>query len=1063
MWVAVVVHRYESDVKLGDTQCNIILSRLKPWMRLRSSKGKKMVLQDGSSNPGRLHSTESKGIIWSCTVSAPEMTAMLYSLSCSPLYPGCSQSAHLFANNISSTGTSVHMELGELNLHTAGEHEDCLKESLFGVETNTGCIMNITTVSLDWGRKDMESLEKDGPKSKVVLSVEVTGVGVYLTFKRIESLLSMCSINFSGDMGLENTVIADPKCVNYGSQGGRVIVSVSADGAPRSANIMSTISDECKKLKYCISLDIFQFSTSIDKEKQSTQMELERARSIYQEYLDDDRSGAICALFDMQNAKLLRSGGLKEITIRYLFSATDIAIRWEPDVHIALFELVLQVKLLIHNHKFQGFDEIPMENTSSVRGNEQKKETSVETIQYGKQKKKRESIFVVDLEMLSISAEVGDGVDAMVQVQSIFTENASIGIVLEGLVLSFNDARVFKSSRIQISRIPNVSAGSSDAEIGAVTSWDWVIQGLDVHICMPYRLQLCAIDDSIEEMLRALKLITAAKTKLVFPMKKDSAKPKQPSSTKFGCVKLCIHKLTVDIEEEPLQGWLDEHYQLMKNEASELSVRLKFLDELISRSRQCSETAEAKDSAHDGEILFSVGEEIDVRNASAVQKMEEEIYKQSFQSYYQACQNLVPSDGSGACKRGFQSGFKPSTSRTSLLSIYALELDVSLTSIIGGDDGMLELRNYTLPLFSGSSGSCEGRVVLAQQRSGVETFGVAFTLIFSVKVDRDTSLADYPRGEGEVTFGGVSLRWIARLGTGVSDFVGLLSGYQQFSRKDDNFWIAVISKAFEPPKLSPSWLYAQRKLNEGKQVVNGPEMPQDDSTNPPSINQGGSSPTPMLVATSGSPSSLTQEAKRENSPSGAVANNGSNHDSEEEGTRHFMVNIVEPQFNLHSEDSNGRFLLAADSGRVLARSFHSVLHIGYQIIGQALGAGNVHVPECHPEMTWNRKEFSVMLEHVQAHVAPTDVDPGAGLQWLPKICRSSPNRKRTGALLERVFVPCDMYFRYTRHNGGTTDLKMKPLKELSFNSRNLTATMTSCQYQVMLDVLTNFLFAGLPK
>ncbi|KAF7141344.1 hypothetical protein RHSIM_Rhsim06G0070200 [Rhododendron simsii] len=1599
--------RYESDVKLGDTQCNIILSRLKPWMRLRSSKGKKMVLQDGSSNPGRLHSTESKDIIWSCTVSAPEMTAMLYSLSGLPLYLGCSQSAHLFANNISSTGTSVHMELGELNLHTAGEYEDCLKKSLFGVETNTGCIMNITTASLDWGRKDMESLEKDGPKSKVVLSLEVTGVGVYLTFKRIESLLSMvislkyllklfsasstkpppnrgghpsepsgkgiqrlifrldkCSINFSGEMGLENTVIADPKRVNYGSQGGRVIVSVSADGAPRSANIMSTISDERKKLKYCISLDIFQFSTSMDREKQSTQMELERARSIYQEYLDDDRSGAICALFDMQNAKLLQSGGLKEITIRYLFSATDIAIRWEPDVHISLFELVLQVKLLIHNHKFQGFDEIPMENTSSVRGNEQKKETSVETIQYGKQKKKRESIFVVDLEMLSLSAEVGDGVDAMVQVQSIFTENASIGVVLEGLVLSFNDARVFKSSRIQISRIPNVSAGSSDAEIGAATSWDWVIQGLDVHICMPYRLQLRAIDDSIEEMLRALKLITAAKTKLVFPMKKDSAKPKQPSSTKFGCVKLCIHKLTIDIEEEPLQGWLDEHYQLMKNEASELCVRLKFLDELISRSRQCSGAAEAKDSAHDGEILFSVCEEIDVRNASAVQKMEEEIYKQSFQSYYQACQNLVPSDGSGACKRGFQSGFKPSTSRTSLLSIYALELDVSLTSIIGGDDGMLEviqqldpvsrefnipfsrlygstvllrmcslvvqLRNYTLPLFSGSSGSCEGRVVLAQQatcfqpqiyqnvfigrwrkvrmlRSATGTtppmktyldlpihfqktdvaFGVGFEPAFadisyaftvalrranlsmrnpnsfnvqpprkerslpwwddmrnyihgnitlfmsetrwnllattdpyekcdklqilschmeiqqsdgrvylSVKdfkillstletflnncnlklpIGMSDALLEAPSFTLEVTMEwdcesgspmnhylfalphegvprekvfdpfrstSLSLRWdfslrsslpssedqslsstmqddaimssatygkifrseyvstdSATMVVGAQDLVWLikfwnmnfipphklrtfsrwprfgiprvsrsgnlslervmtefmfridvtpicirhmplddndpakglkfkmsklkcelyfgrgkqkytfecmrdpldlvylgvdlnmlkaslskedcmsvakaiqisrknptyvpmgkatnenrsytsgcteknsddgfllssdyflirrqaakadparLSAWQEAGRRnlemtyirsefenesksndhtgsdpsDDDYnvviadnclrifvyglkllwnfenrdavcsWIAVISKAFEPPKLSPSRLYAQRKLNEGKQVVNGPEMPQDDSTNPPSINQGCSSPTPMLIATSESPSSVTQEVKSENSPSGAVANNGSNHDSEEEGTRHFMVNIVEPQFNLHSEDSNGRFLLAADSGRVLARSFHSVLHIGYEIIGQALGAGNVHVPECHPEMTWNRKEFSVMLEHVQAHVAPTDVDPGAGLQWLPKIRRSSPNRKRTGALLERVFVPCDMYFRYTRHNGGTTDLKMKPLKELSFNSRNLTATMTSRQYQVMLDVLTNLLFARLPK
>lgn len=27
-------------------------------------------------------------------------------------------------------------------------------------------------------------------------------------------------------------------------------------------------------------------------------------------------------------------------------------------------------------------------------------------------------------------------------------------------------------------------------------------------------------------------------------------------------------------------------------------------------------------------------------------------------------------------------------------------------------------------------------------------------------------------------------------------------------------------------------------------------------------------------------------------------------ESEEEGTRHFMVNVIEPQFNLHSEEAN---------------------------------------------------------------------------------------------------------------------------------------------------------------
>ncbi|KAK6130754.1 hypothetical protein DH2020_035512 [Rehmannia glutinosa] len=201
----------------------------------------------------------------------------------------------------------------------------------------------------------------------------------------------------------------------------------------------------------------------------------------------------------------------------------------------------------------------------------------------------------------------------------------------------------------------------------------------------------------------------------------------------------------------------------------------------------------------------------------------------------------------------------------------------------------------------------------------------------------------------------------------------------------------------------------------------------------------------------------------ENPFSSAIAKYSNIDDSEEEGTRHFMVNVIEPQFNLHSEESNGRFLLAAVSGRVLARSFHSVLHVGYEMIEQALGGEKVQIPESQPEMTWNRMEFSVMLEHVQAHVAPTDVDPGAGLQWLPKIRRSSPKVKRTGALLERVFMPCDMYFRYTRHKGGTSDLKVKPLKELTFNSHNITAAMTSRQFQVMLDVLTNLLFARLPK
>ncbi|KAL3514280.1 hypothetical protein ACH5RR_026997 [Cinchona calisaya] len=1589
--------RCEIDIKLGGTQCNLIVSRFVPWMQLRSSKPKKMVLREEGSSLEKERSTEQNTIMWTCTASAPEMTIVLYNLSGLPVYHGCSQSSHVFANNISSTGTAVHMELGELNLHMSDEYQVCLKESLFGVETNTGSLLHIPKVSLDLGKKDMDSPD-DGRKCKMVLSTDVTGMGVYLTFRRLESLVSVafsfqalfksssasgkkpvhnrgsksykssgkgiqlvkfnlerCSVNFCAEVGLENAIVDDPKRVNYGSQGGRFVISVSADGTPRTADIMSTISDTFKKLKYSISLEVFHLGFCLNKEKQSTQMDLERARSIYQEYLDDSIPRTNVVLLDIQNAKVVRrSGGLKEIAVCSLFSATDISIRWEPDVHIALSELGLQLKLLVHNHKLQV--EKNKENISSMTGNEQEKDIPMEPLQMDKQKT-RESIFAIDVEMLSISAEAGDGVETTVKVQSIFSENARIGVLLEGIMLDFNEARVFKSSRMQISRVPNTSNNASNGKMETVTVWDWVIQALDVHVCMPYRLQLRAIDDSVEEMLRALKLINAAKAKMLFPVKKEISKPKKPSSSKIRRVKFCIRRLTADIEEEPIQGWLDEHYQLLKNEACELAVRLNFLDELISKAGQ---TPERNDSINESKLQFD-GNEINVQDPESIQKLRDEIYKQSFRSYFRACQKLAPSPGSGACKEGFQAGFKLSTSRTSVFSVTATEFDLSLTRIDGGDAGMIEvlqkldpvchahnipfsrlygsnivlhtgslvvqLRNYSCPLFAGTSGRCEGRIVLAQQatcfqpqirqnvyvgswrkvcmlRSASGTtppiktfcdlpihfqkaevsFGVgfepvfadisyAFTValrranlsirnpnpevqppkkekslpwwdemrnyihgnttlylsetkwnilattdpyensdklqifsgymeiqqsdgrvyvtsknfkiflsslesllknsslkhptgffgafieapIFTIEVTMDwdcdsgNSLNHYlfalpiegvPREKVYDPFRStsLSLRWnlslrpslpssshesqssamgdhavlngasygpllsenastdspivnlgphdlawiikfwnlnylpphklrtfsrwprfgvprVARSGNlsmdkvmtefmfrvdatptcirhmplddddpakglifnmtklkyelcfsrgkqkytfeskrdtfdlvyqgldlhmpkayidkehGISvakvveltrktsqsasmdripnDKTNSLSGsterhrddgfllssdyftirrqapkadparlltWQEAGRRnlemtyvrsefengsesdeharsdpsdDDGYnvviadncqrifvyglkllwtlenrdavwsWVGGISKAFEPPKPSPSRQYAQRKLLEENKVPNVPEMPRDDKNKSASLSPVGSSSSPQHAEFSKSQSSPANSFKGENPLPGAIVKHSD--DSEEDGTRHFMVNVIEPQFNLHSEEANGRFLLAAVSGRVLARSFDSVLHIGYDVIEQALGGGNVQIPESQPEMTWNRMEFSVMLEHVQAHVAPTDVDPGAGLQWLPKIRRSSPKVKRTGALLERVFMPCNMYFRYTRHKGGTTDLKVKPLKELTFNSHNITATMTSRQFQVMLDVLTNLLFARLPK
>ncbi|CAJ1974051.1 unnamed protein product [Sphenostylis stenocarpa] len=1589
--------RAETEIKLGGTQCNIIMSRLKPWFFLLSSKKKKMVLREEASVVAKPQPTDGKTIMWTYNVSAPEMTIVLFNMAGSPVYhhdanmsEGCSQSSHLFANNISNMGTTVHTELGELNLHLADEYQECLKESVFGVESNCGSIMHIAKVNLDWGKKDVESSEEDGPRCRLGLAVDVTGMAICLTFKRVESLVSTaisfqallkslsaskkkvthsqgrltkssgkgtqflkfnlerCSVYVWGEAGLENTTVPDPKRVNYGSQGGRVMINVSADGTQRNANIVSTISNENQKLKYSVSLEIFQFSFCANKEKHSTQMELERARSVYEEYMEENKPVTNMVLFDMHNAKFVqRSGALKDIAVCSLFSATDITVRWEPDVHLSLIELVFQLKLLVHNSKLKEHGNDHMEDVSDANW---KKDANIESGHLEKQKRK-ESIFAVDVETLGITAGLGDGVDAMVQVQSIFSENARIGVLLEGLMLSLNGARVFKSSRMQISRIPSVSASTSDTK-GHVTTWDWVVQGLDFHIVMPYRLQLRAIDDVIEDMLRGLKLIIAAKKKMIFPVKNESSKVKKPSSVQFGCIKFCIRKLTAEIEEEPIQGWFDEHYQLLKKEAAELAIRLNFLDEFISKAKQGSKSTDTVSSSQERKIFFN-NVEVNVKDSSTIESMREEIYKRSIQSYYQACQNLVLSEGSGAYAEGFQSGFRPSTSRTSLLSISALDLDVSLKKIDGGDVGMIEvlkkldpvclendipfsrlygtnillntgslvvqLRNYTFPLFSGSFGKCEGRLVLAQQatsfqpqmyqdvyvgrwrivrmlrsasgttppmktysdlpihfQKGEVSYGVgyepafadvsyAFTvalrranlsvrnpgplilpqkkerslpwwddmrnyihgrisLIFSEskwnvlastdpyeKVDklqivtnsmemhqsdgrvfvsakdfkillssleslanrrgikiptgvsgafleapvftlevtmdwdcesgdpmnhylfslpveskprdkvfdpfRSTSLSlrwnfslrPFPSPsqrqssssitrdiEGDAAafdpfhtsqnvspvsptfnFGAHDLAWIlkfwslnyipphklrsfsrwprfgipriARSGNlsldkvmtefmlrldatpaciknmplddddpargltfgmtklkyelcysrgkqkytfeskrdildlvyqgldlhmikaflnkeecaSVAKVVNMImkssqsismdkvpsekgymteknrddgfllssdyftirrqspkadparllawqeagrrsvemtyirSGYENGSETDDHMrsdlsdddgnnvvvaddcqsvfvyglkllwtignrdavwaWVGGLSKAFEPAKPSPSQQYAQRKLLEENKQRGGADLHQDDVSKAPPT--GKISKTSFQHASTPAPlTSSPNSVKVDNLPSVKKENM-----DDSDGTPHFMVNVIEPQFNLHSEDANGRFLLAAVRGQVLARSFHSVLHVGYEMIEQALVTKDVPINEYQPEMTWKRMEFSVMLEHVQAHVAPTDVDPGAGLQWLPKILRSSPKVMRTGALLERVFMPCSMYFRYTRHKGGTPELKVKPLKELTFNSHDIEATMTSRQFQVMLDVLTNLLFARLPK
>lgn len=705
---------------------------------------------------------------------------------------GCSQSSHLFANNIACKGIQVHMELGELQLHMEDEYQECLKENLFGVETNSGSLMHIARLSLDWGQKEIESKEQQGlTRWMLVFSADISGMGINFGFRHIESLvynlmsyrtliktlsssnkrgtefkvaysskksakgtrimklnLEKCSICYHGEMAIEDTVVADPKRVNFGSHGGHVVISTSEGGMPRVANIISTFPTKSKILKFSTSLDILQFSLCVNKEKESTQMELERARSFYMEFIEGRKPGSKVTLFDMQNAKFVRrTGGLTDVSVCSLFSATDITTRWEPDAHLAVYEIFTRVKLLLNNSQIQHSDNEIKVLADRLKELEFEKVSMKDKIRAEKQLGKQESIFAVDVEMLRVSAEVADGVETEIQVQSIFSENARIGVLLEGFLLSFNGARVLKSSRMQISCIPVPPNNIHDAKAQYSATRDWVIQGLDVHICMPYRLQLRAIEDSIEDMLRGLKLITTAKTSKSFPTKKDSSKTTKTKSTKFGSVRFVIRKFSAEIEEEPMQGWLDEHYHLMRNEVCEKAVRVKFLDEILSSCNRAMGNGDKSDFKFQKAIHNGV--EFDLNDFSAIKRLQDDIHKQTFKSYYQACQKIVHTEGSGACSRGLQSGFRMSSRRSSLLSLCATELDVTLTRIEGGDSGMIkfikdidpvcssndipfsrlygsdidvhagtliaQLRDYTYPLFSGSLGECKGRVVLAQQ------------------------------------------------------------------------------------------------------------------------------------------------------------------------------------------------------------------------------------------------------------------------------------------------------------------------------------------------------------
>lgn len=74
----------EVDVKISGVQCNLIISRIKPLIRVNSDKKKPVVLRENAQQEKA--PKEKIALVWACTLSVPELTIVLYGLDDLPLY-----------------------------------------------------------------------------------------------------------------------------------------------------------------------------------------------------------------------------------------------------------------------------------------------------------------------------------------------------------------------------------------------------------------------------------------------------------------------------------------------------------------------------------------------------------------------------------------------------------------------------------------------------------------------------------------------------------------------------------------------------------------------------------------------------------------------------------------------------------------------------------------------------------------------------------------------------------------------------------------------------------------
>ena len=705
------------------------------------------------------------------------------------------QTSHVFLSSGSGNGLAVHGEMGECVFGMAEETDGFSKDSVPRGESCKGCLMRLSRVVVEWGLIDSESVE-DNPTEKIrTLVLEAHGTGIFFSITRMRSILSTFMmmeryfkslasgkkpksasssaskinkrglrrvvlrlegflIQLTGPLHAEDMIVPDPKKVNYGVQGGETIVTTMEDGSLRTASIHVARGD-CFRSKYRTNLELTHFSLCFDKEPKGVNVKVERGSLLYQELNCRDKVLAETTAFGVQSVEVLyqpTAPGSEKGNCA-LVSVNDVTGRWEPDLHLFFHEVWLQFKRLLDWRKsFRN-------NLSSAPENLSPRKVPI--VQSTRKRSKSKVEVAIDVEGLIFTAEVGDGAEIELQVQSIFSEDAQIGLLAEDTKLFLNKALLLSSDRLQISRIPYVPELGKEntcdydaARVVGTQYWDCVIQANGTRIVMPFRLPLRGIEDAYEDEFRALKLAMAAQTLRIgagVPVPTDS-KPKNAKSSQMRAIHVVMRDVLAEIEDEPLQGWFDEHHRLLREQVCDLIVREQLLDEKVCQERSKSghrhSLSEGDEPEKNNSALHKLVE-TGLSDPEFVKQERDKLYIQTFEAYRKACEKLVLEEGTGQANVGLQAGFKPSSSRRSLASISASTLEVVLTKIEGGREGMIEfvrkvdcvepdaqipfsrvmgrkllvhtsnlvvrIRDCSLPLLSADQGQCDGVVVLAQQ------------------------------------------------------------------------------------------------------------------------------------------------------------------------------------------------------------------------------------------------------------------------------------------------------------------------------------------------------------